>query len=225
MKQRSKESPMRTKLLKIALELYLEYGFSATTNQMIVKRANCSPGELTHFFGTKENILCEVVRMVLPTHQETLEGSGDQNIPSEIRYTLEIAVELSMCEQNEVIRDLYINAYTLPKTINLIRDNFYQKSYKLFKDYLPSWTETDFYETEVLSMGIVYSALMDRCSVRYNIKQKIARVIDALLKIYEFSKERREETKKAISQINVEEFAKKAEKEMLKQIEQVLNSK
>jgi len=222
MRQKKEDYPTRLKLLKIALELYLENGFTATTNQMITQRAKCSPGELTHFFGTKENILYQVVRMVLPSHQETLEGDGSKDIPPAIRYALEIAVELTMCEQNPIIRDLYVNAYTLPKTMEFIREHSYRKSLKLFGKDLPNWTERDFYEIEILTMGIVYGALMEECNPRYNIKQKSARVIDALLKIYEFSKERREETIKAIISMDIVGLAINAEKQMRVAIAQAL---
>jgi len=223
MKQKKEDYPMRVKLLRIALDLYLEYGFTNTTNQMIVKRAQCSPGELTHFFGTKENILYEILKIVLPTHQKTLEGYNHENIPPVIAYALEIAVELAMCEQSDVVKDLYINAYTLPSTMDFIRYNSYKKSISVFKDKLISWTEREFYETEILSMGIVYMAIMDKCEPRYNIKQKVSKVIDALLKIYEYDSNSRKEVIATIISMDLEALAKIAEDKMRKAIEESFN--
>jgi len=222
MGQKKRNHPMRAKLLKIALELYLENGFTNTTNQMIVQRAKCSPGELTHFFGTKENILYEVVGMILPSHQKTMEGDSDA-IPPVVRYALEIAVEIAMCEQSPVVRNLYISAYTLPKTMELIREHSYRKSVSCFGSSLPEWTERDFYETEILNMGIVFAALMDECDPRYTVKQKVARVIEALLKMYELPKERRKETIDAIVSMDVAKLAADAESQMRQSIEEALN--
>lgn len=223
MKQKLEDYPMRVKLLKTALELYLEKGITYTTNQMIAKKASCSPGEITHFFGTKENILCEVIHLIIPNHQETLEnGTNDISSPA-IKYLLEIAVEIAMCEQSSVVRDLYVNAYTLPKTIELIRNYSYRKSIKLFSNHLIEWSEQDFYEVESLTMGIVFGSLMDRCNPRYNLKQKLKHTMDALLKIYEFSKNERNEAIKTILNMDIEEIAKNAETKMRNSIMQELS--
>jgi len=222
MRPKREDYPMRVKLLKIALEMYLENGFTLTTNQMIVKRAQCSPGELTHFFGTKENILCEVVKMVLPFHQGTLAEKA-QTAPAAVRYCLEIAVEIAMCEQGKTINDLYINAYTLPKTIEFIKEYSYKKSVNLFSEKLPRWTEQDFYETEALTMGIVFGSLMDKCNPRYNIKQKLKRVLNALLKIYEYSESEREQIITPILNMDIESLVKQAEAHMRSSVEGMLD--
>jgi len=224
MKLKKEDQPTRIKLLKTALSLYLKHGYSSTTNQMIVKKINCSPGEITHFFGTKENMLYEIVKIILPTHQETLEGKENSDILSELKYSIEIAVEIAMCENNEIIRDLYINAYTLPKVIGLIRDYSYKKTYNLFSSKLPSWDEQDFFENEIFSMGIVYASLMEKCTPRYNLKQKIARTINALLKMYEFDVITRSEIVVNVTKLDLVKLASDAEKEMRQQIENYLNN-
>jgi len=222
MRQKKEDYPMRVKLLQIALELYLENGFTLTTNQMIVSRAKCSPGEITHFFGTKENILCEVVKMVLPIHQDTLaEDSAD--LPEPVRYCMEIAVELAMCEQSKTVRDLYVNAYSLPGPIEFIRGYSYKKSIGFFSSRLPDWTEQDFYETEALTMGIVFGSLMDQCTPRYNLRQKLSKVLDALLKIYEFSEAEREQTVKAVLSMDIAALAAGAETHMRNAVEKNLH--
>lgn len=223
MRQKRENYPMRVKLLKIALEMYLEKGFTFTTNQMIVKKAQCSPGELTHFFGTKENILYEVVRIVLPFHQETLAKNATDGTPADFRYCLEIAVEIAMCEQSETIKDLYVNAYTLPKIMEFIRVYSYKKSVKTFSERLPGWTEQDFYETEALNMGIVFASLMNKCNPRYNIIQKIGRTLDALLKMYEYTKEERDAIIQPILGIDIEQISKFTEEQMRKSVEEILN--
>mgnify|MGYP001821669573 FL=1 len=57
------DRPARTReaILEAAEELFAERGFAGTSVRDIVRVSNSSPPSLYHFFGSKENLLVELV--------------------------------------------------------------------------------------------------------------------------------------------------------------------
>ena len=55
----------REALIKIALDLFLEYGYENTTVTQIMKAANLSKGGMYHYFASKEEILDAVIQFGL----------------------------------------------------------------------------------------------------------------------------------------------------------------
>lgn len=198
----------RERIINAALELFLEFGFTFTTNQMIVKKAKCSTGTLANCFRTKEMLLLEFVKYIAPFQFEMIEQTSSNDTSLEFLYCLEIAEQLTMCEQNEILCDLYVSAYSLPMTIDFIKEMSYQKSMRLFGKHLPDWTHRDFYEVETLTTGLVFGSLMEKCNPRYTIEQKVRRTLDNLLKLYDYSAAEREAVLTEICKLDLEKISK-----------------
>lgn len=77
----AKAEDRRSQLLKIAARLFADHGFEATTTRMIAKEANMLSGSLYHHFGTKEEMLHEILRhgvreMSLSSHEIAASNAG-----------------------------------------------------------------------------------------------------------------------------------------------------
>ena len=60
----------RETLIKIALDLFLEYGYENTTVTQIMRAANLSKGGMYHYFSSKEEILDAVIQFGLTQELE-----------------------------------------------------------------------------------------------------------------------------------------------------------
>ena len=60
----------REALIKIALDLFLEYGYENTTVTQIMRAANLSKGGMYHYFSSKEEILDAVIQFGLTQELE-----------------------------------------------------------------------------------------------------------------------------------------------------------
>ncbi len=64
----------RTAILDAAETLFAERGFAGTSVRDIVRASDCSPPSLYHFFGSKENLLVELVADRYESYCDALEA-------------------------------------------------------------------------------------------------------------------------------------------------------
>lgn len=219
--------PTRQKLIETAISAFLEKGFALTSYHMISTAAGVGISSLSNYFPSKEDLLLLLVERMAGYQLENISElfSGK---PSLFAYCAEIAVELTLCEQDDKARELYVAAYSLPKTLDFIKQFSYKKSMALLGDRFPDWTEQDFYEIEIATAAIVFGFLMERCNARFSVKQKINRTLDNLLKLYDVGAEEREEVIAQVLDLDLNDCAEKImawvlEKERVKSADYLQN--
>jgi len=77
----------REALIKIALDLFLEYGYENTTVTQIMRAANLSKGGMYHYFASKEEILNAVIQFGLMQEVERMQSALDA-LPVEERLLM-----------------------------------------------------------------------------------------------------------------------------------------
>ena len=78
-------------------------------------------------------------------------------------YAVETCLQLTLAELNENLREIYVEAYTVPENIELIHKKTAVQLQKIFASYLPGYSASDFYEMEI---GCVYERLYGK-TLRY----------------------------------------------------------
>ena len=66
-RRRKMSRPQTTRkfeIIKTATEFIFSVGYSNTSPQMIAKKMNMSTGNITHYFPSKEHLLCTIVEML-----------------------------------------------------------------------------------------------------------------------------------------------------------------
>lgn len=146
---------IREKTIYAAAELFLEKGYTHTTTRGIAQKAGVDVSAMNRAFGCKENILCELVTFVLEEQFSTaarqLESITDDPL---LFYAAETTMQLYMAETRESVRDLYLTAYSMPRSMDVIQLTITQKLRHLFKAHLPTLSDDDFYDREIASGGI-----------------------------------------------------------------------
>lgn len=181
----------QSKALHAAAKLFLQKGYSKASVREIAKESGVDVNTLVRDFGTKENILCELVRFVLEGQFEAtarlLSGVTEDRI---LFYAAETTLQLYMAESSEQIRDLYCAAYSLPNCSNIIQHTMTGKLEDIFREHLPDLDTKDFYELEIASGGIMRSFIVRPCDMYFTMDRKVTRFLDTTLKVYEIPKEK-----------------------------------
>lgn len=179
--------PTKLRIIQAGAKLYLDEGFTATTNVQICKETGIRTGQLTFHFPTKEHLLLEVTKHLMKFHWKCIDEMNKHCGDPLLAYCMELAASIALCEENEKARDIYVSMYTLPMTLQYMKDWNAEKAYHLFGGRHPLWTMQDFWELEYVTTGIELGALMTPCDEEFTLERKIARSLDCLMTIYKVS--------------------------------------
>lgn len=77
-----------------------------------------------------------------------------------------------------------VEAYTQPKQVELINQKTATELYHMFGSYLPGYSESDFYELEIGTSGIMRGYMARPCDKYFTLNKKLERFITMTLQAY-----------------------------------------
>ena len=178
-------------IVRAATGLFLEKGFSATTQRMIAEKSGIGLGTLTYHFRAKEDLLRLLMEEMMDFHSDMIEEVAENTGDNLFAYAMEIAVQIALCESDKKAWDLYYSAYSHPAIFNYIKDWAAKKTYSLLGAFLPDLRESDFRNLENITSGIELAAFVSPCDRYYSLEEKVMLTLDCMMKIYEIPKEER----------------------------------
>ena len=198
----------RRKILLKAANMFLSQGYTQTTLRELARESGVNIGSLMHMFENKENILCALVSVVLDGQfsaaQKLLSNMTDDKI---LFWAAETTLQLYMAESSEQIRDLYITAYSLPKTSDIIRRSIAEKMSEYFLPYNPGYQEKDFYEMEIATGGIIRGFMSVPCDMYFTMDAKVARYLETSFRVYKVPQEKTQEAIQFVSRFDFAQIA------------------
>lgn len=217
----AKESELlKIKSLHAAAKLFLEKGYTKSSTREIAELAGVHVSAMNRAFGSKENILCELVRYVLERQfkatAKMLEGITEDKI---LFYAAETTLQLYMAESKESIRELYGMAYSMPKTSSIIQNMITGKLENIFKEHLPDLETKDFYELEIASGGIMRGFLTIPCDMYFTMDRKVRRFLETTFLVYRVPDEKIREAIKFVEQFDYSAIAENTINSMLDYLE------
>ena len=199
---------MRAMVLREAVSLFLEQGYAKTTIAQIAGRLNRTKSAVLRVYKDKEAILFALVTHMFGSQfsraRELLGADADPLLV----YGVETALQLHICELSESLRDIYVNAYTLPSTAEYIYQQTSAELCKIFAPYMPEASESDFYELEIASASVMRGYMTRLCDMYFPIAKKIRVFLTCELKIYDVPADKREAVIKQVLQMDIETMAK-----------------
>ena len=156
----NKSALTRLEIVQEASKQFLEKGYTRTTVSAIGKELGMSSGNLTFYFPTKEHLLAELVALLCRFQWKRMEEEADEGISSVLAICLELTSMASACEDDPVVKDFFLSAYSSPMCLEIIRRNDTERAKEVFASYCPDWTDEQFAEAEILCSGIEYATLM-----------------------------------------------------------------
>ena len=194
------------KVLRGAVTLFLENGYTKTTTGEIAKAAGIGQSSFFHVFPSKEALLLELVKRMF-SGQFALAGqhSGEQD--PVLLYAVETALQLHIAELTEPLRELYVTGYSLPTTSAYIYHSTAKRLQTIFGPYLPEAQPKDFYEMEIASASIMRGFMAVQCDMYFTIEAKITRFLDCSLKLYNVPEEKRTVITAAVLRLDLHTMA------------------
>ena len=197
MEQKSNHRSVQLKkerVLHTAAGLFLRKGYAATTLREIAKEAGVNIGSIMYAYENKENILADLVGFVLQGQftatEKLLCGVTEDKV---LFWAAETTLQLYMAESRESVRELYLAAYSQPKTSAIIYQTVAEKMQEVFRPYHPQYEIKDFYELEIASGGIIRGFMSVPCDMYFTMERKVQRYLETAFLVYKVPEEKTQE--------------------------------
>lgn len=190
MKRRKRVNLTKLEITQTGIKSFLEHGYSGTSPKMLCEELNISPGSLTYYFPTKEDLLTVLIELLAEFQWKEVQKLVNEGETPIAALCFELTAMASMCEEDEIARDLYISAYTHQKSMAIIRESDIKRAKQVFAEYCHDWDDVKFAEAETLVSGIEYATLLTTPDSP-PLDVRIAGAMDTILKLYNVPEERR----------------------------------
>ena len=177
MPRRYDSADAKHRILTACVRFFLEKGYTRTTVAEIVKEADVSISTFQNVFRTKDGVLVELVKFMFGSQFDMAGQIAGQKLPPVYVYAVETSIQLALTELNENLRDIYLEAYSHTEASEYIYQHTSSELYRIFGPYLPSYTESDFYELEIGSAGIMRGYMSSPCDTYFTLEKKLARFL------------------------------------------------
>lgn len=174
----------KKKILSVCVRLFLEQGYKETSITQIIEEADVARGSFQNLFPTKDAVLLELVGTMFDGQFGVARSIAGEKLPPVYSYAVETAIQLTLTELNENLREIYIEAYSLPTTAEYIYKNTTAELKKIFGANFTDYTDRDFYETEIGTSGLMRNYMMKKCDTYFPLKRKLSRFLTAALRVY-----------------------------------------
>lgn len=189
MSRRYDKEGSKRRILSVCVKLFIEKGFKKTTNAEILELADVTSSTFYNIFKTKDGVLLELIEFMFENQFGIAEKLVGEDASPIMVYAAETALQLTLTELNENLREIYVEAYSQPHIAEYIYQNTTNQLYKIFNSYMPNCSLSDFYELEIGSAGIMRGYMSRPCDKYFTIEKKLERFIRMSLSAYNVPKE------------------------------------
>ena len=174
----------KERILSVCVKLFLEQGYKKTTVSDIVQKANVSNSSFQHFFRAKDGVLTELVRFMFENQFNMARSVTDSSMSPVYVYAVETAIQITLTELNENLREIYLEAYTHEEALDFIQQATAKVLYHIFGPYQPDLTEHDFYILELGTSGLMRGYMAHPCDKELTLEQKLHSFLASSLRVY-----------------------------------------
>ena len=104
--------PAKKRILTVCVRLFLEKGYRRTTLAEIIEKAEVSYSTFQNIFRAKDGVLTELVEFMFSNQFAMARSMAGAQLPPVYIYAVETAIQMTLTELNENLREIYIEAYT-----------------------------------------------------------------------------------------------------------------
>ena len=187
--------PAKRRILTVCVKLFLEKGYKRTTVAEIVQKADVSNSTFQNIFRAKDGVLTELVAFMFSNQFAMARSAAGAQLPPVYVYAVETAIQMTLTELNENLREIYIEAYTQKEASDYIFRETAKELQQIFGPYLPGRTARDFYDMEIGSASIMRGYMAHPCDGELTLEKKLRLFLTMSLRAYNVPKE---ETEQAI---------------------------
>lgn len=215
---RKSSEDARKKILSVCVQLFIEKGYKETIMAEIVKTAGVSNSTFQNIFHSKDGVLMDLTEFMFENQFDVAMKmlAKYASLGSAYLYAVETAIQLTLVELNENLREIYVEAYTFPKTMEYIYEKTSTVNYQLFHQYLPDHSESDFYEMEIGTGGIMRSYMAKPCNKYFTLEKKLDKFLEMTLAVYHVPEEDITAIRAFIAELDIKNIANTVMQELFK---------
>ena len=207
-------------IIRVAIEMFLERGFTNTSTRAIAAELGISTGNITFYFPSKEHLLRVLVEMLCDSQWSMLEQQADEEETALMAFCMETMTVAAACEQNEIARDLFLSVFQSELCRNLLRENHVARAERIFSEYCGDWTHQQFRIAEILVMGIQHAVIIPT-DVEIPLSERIAAALNQILSIYGVPENNRAEKIRRILALDYNDIRQRVREGSLRYVDQL----
>ena len=206
---RRDSSETKRKILTVCVRLFLEQGYKNTSVSQIVDEAGVARGSYLNLFPTKDKILLDLTETMFGGQFGMARSITDTKLPPVYAYALETAIQLTLTELNENLREIYIEAYSLPETSEYIYLHTTAELKQIFGGNFPDYSDSDFYEMEIGTAGLMRNYMARKCDIHFPLERKLSRFLTAAMRVYRVPEDELEQTVRFVERLDIRSIAER----------------
>ncbi len=199
--------PAKKRILTVCVKLFLEKGYRKTTLAEIVDKAEVSYSTFQNIFRAKDGVLTELVAFMFSNQFAMARGAAGAELPPVYTYAIETAIQMTLTELNENLREIYIEAYTQKEASEYIFQETSRELHQIFGPYLPDLTQRDFYDMEIGSAGIMRGYMAHPCDAELTLEKKLRLFLNMSLRAYNVPKDEMDRAIHFVEGLNIRQIA------------------
>lgn len=206
---RRDSSETKRKILTVCVRLFLEQGYKNTSVSQIVDEAGVARGSYLNLFPTKDKILLDLTETMFGGQFGMARSIADAKLPPVYAYALETAIQLTLTELNENLREIYIEAYSLPETSEYIYLHTTAELKQIFSANFPDYSDSDFYEMEIGTAGLMRNYMARKCDIHFPLERKLSRFLTAAMRVYRVPEDELEQAVRFVGRLDIRSIAER----------------
>ena len=200
--------PAKKRILTACVRLFLEKGYKGTTVAEIIREADVSASSFQNIFRAKDGVLVELVEFMFGNQFGVARKIAGENASPVFVYAVETSIQMTLTELNENLREIYLEAYTHQDTS--------EELYHIFSPYLPGYTESDFYELEIGTAGIMRGYMARKCDKYFTLEKKLSRFLAMTMSAFKVPEEEQEKIIGSISGLDIRGISEQVMRELFR---------
>ena len=204
--------PAKKRILTACVRLFLEKGYKGTTVAEIIREADVSASTFQNIFRAKDGVLVELVEFMFGNQF----GVARKNASPVFVYAVETSIQMTLTELNENLREIYLEAYTHQEAMDYIHEHTSEELYHIFSPYLPGYTESDFYELEIGTAGIMRGYMARKCDKYFTLEKKLSRFLAMTMSAFKVPEEEQEKIIGSISGLDIRGISEQVMRELFR---------
>ena len=201
--------PAKKRILTVCVRLFLEKGYKKTTVAEIVREAGVSVSSFQNIFRAKDGVLTELVEFMFQNQFAMARSTAAAHLPPVYVYAVETAIQMTLTELNENLREIYIEAYTQAEASDYIFRETAKELYRIFGPYQPGLTPCDFYTMEIGSAGLMRGYMAHPCGGEMTLEKKLRAFLTMSLRAYNVPQDELDGALQFVESLNIREISER----------------
>ena len=208
----------KKRILQSCVRLFLENGYRRTTMQQILREAQVSSSSFQNLFHSKDGVLLELVNFMFENQFGVARNVAGAVLPPVYIYAAETALQITLTELNENLREIYLEAYTQEHLLDYIQRATAKELHRIFGSYQTELTKQDFYELELGTAGLMRGYMANPCTADFPLERKLEKFLTLALRGYKVPEEELQQVLSFLAGLDIRGIAQKVMEELFRQL-------